>query len=219
MAGRSKGQRRRNPLFKFDQPYLEQHGCIAGVDEAGRGPLAGPVVAAAIILPADWYHPALKDSKQLTAEVREELYAILQTLAVAIGVAAVEHDEIDRINIRQASFVAMRLAMQRLTVTPRYVLVDGFSVPGCTLPHRGIIKGDDKSAHIAAASVIAKVTRDAIMREWDKQYPHFGFSRHKGYGTPEHLNALEKHGPSPIHRRSFAPVRACRSSEVVLIRE
>jgi ribonuclease HII len=201
--------RRTFQLFKFDQPYLKNHGCIAGVDEAGCGPLAGPVVAAAVILSPDTRFPHLNDSKQLSSEQRDTLFALIQGAAVAFGVGIVEPEEIDRINIRQATFAAMRLALSRLGVEPRHVLVDGYRIPKGPSQQTAIIEGDAKSAHIAAASILAKVTRDAMMVAWDEQYPGYGFRNHKGYGTPEHLEALRRLGPTPIHRRSYAPVRDC----------
>jgi ribonuclease HII len=194
-------------LFPFDRPYLARHGLIAGVDEAGRGPLAGPVVAAAVILPNRCELPNLNDSKKLSPAQREALYPLIRRQALAIGVGIVEAAEIDRINIRQASFAAMRQALGGLNVMPAHVLVDGYPIPEGPASQTGIIGGDGKSAHIAAASIIAKVTRDALMLELDRQFPAYGFSRHKGYGTPEHLDALKRHGPCPFHRRSFSPVR------------
>ncbi len=197
-------------LFKFDYPFLQQYGFIAGVDEAGRGPLAGPVVAAAVILPESCKLPHLNDSKLLSAAQREVLYALVQRAALAIGVGMVEPVDIDRINIRQASFAAMRLALNQLVIQPLHVLVDGFCIPRGPASQTGIIDGDAKSAHIAAASIIAKVTRDRIMETWDLQFPVYGFKNHKGYGTPEHLAALIRFGPSPIHRLTYAPVRAVK---------
>jgi len=205
---RRRTHRRTYRLFKFDQSYLQEHGCIAGVDEVGCGPLAGPVVAAAVILPDPCKIPLLNDSKQLSSEKREAIYALIQRFALAIGVGVIESDEIDRVNIRQAGFAAMRLALRSLVVEPRHVLVDGFRIPRGPILQTAIIEGDAKSAHIAAASIIAKVTRDAIMVTWDRRFPDYGFRNHKGYGTPEHLAALKRFGPTPIHRRSFAPVRA-----------
>jgi ribonuclease HII len=207
-----RNRRNSSLLFKFDQPYLRKHGCIAGVDEAGCGPLAGPVVAAAVILPAHCKIPFLNDSKQLSSDQRQVLYEQIQRLAVDIGVGIIESAEIDRINIRQASFAAMRQALGRLEVNPKYVLVDGYRIPCGPALQTAIIKGDARSAHIAAASIIAKVTRDAIMAAWDLRYPAYGFRHHKGYGTPEHLVALNRFGPTPIHRRSYAPVQACLSN-------
>ncbi len=212
-------KRRSSRLFQFDKSYLAQYGVLAGVDEAGCGPLAGPVVAAAVILPASWRHPKLADSKLISADVRRSIFKILEKCALAIGVGIVEADEIDRINIRRAGFAAMRLAISRLATTPVHALIDGFRIPDCEMPHTPIVQGDNKSAHIAAASIIAKVTRDAIMEQWDDEYPVYGFRRHKGYGTKEHLAALLRHGPSPIHRKSFAPVLASSLSEPVLTSE
>ncbi|MFA5974551.1 MAG: ribonuclease HII [Elusimicrobiota bacterium] len=207
------GKRRRSRrsvswlLFKFDRPYLQRYGLIAGVDEAGRGPLAGPVVAAAVILPPNSRIPYLNDSKQLTAEKRLTLYQQIHQSAQAIGVGIVEHDEIDRLNIYHASFAAMRQALDRLTVRPRHVLVDGYRIPRGPESQTGVIGGDAKSACIAAASIIAKVTRDRLMKALDRHYPGYGFKQHKGYGTPAHLDSLRALGPCPIHRRTFAPVR------------
>jgi ribonuclease HII len=206
-VARRRSNRRTSKLFKFDIPYLERYHLIAGVDEAGRGPLAGPVVAAAVILPTACRIPALNDSKQLSAAQRNAVYGVIQRVALAIGVGVVEAGEIDRVNIRQASFAAMRLALQRLIVKPAHILVDGFRIPHGPSSQTGITAGDTKSAHIAAASIIAKVTRDALMVWWDARFPAYGFVHHKGYGTPEHLIALERFGPSPIHRQTYAPVR------------
>jgi len=198
----------RSRLFRFDQSFLRQYACLAGVDEVGCGPLAGPVVAAAVILPEVCELPGLNDSKKLSAPRRETLAVLIRRAALAIGVGIVEADEIDRINIRQASFAAMRQALRELKIVPAHVLVDGFSIPRGPSSQAGIVGGDGKSAHIAAASIIAKVTRDAMMVAWDRQFPVYGFKRHKGYGTPEHLSALKRFGPSPIHRLSYSPVRA-----------
>jgi ribonuclease HII len=189
------------------------------VDEAGRGPLAGPVVAAAVILPASAKLPTLNDSKQLSAVQRNFVYRLIQRSALAIGVGVVEAAEIDRINIRQASFAAMRLALDRLVLRPVHILVDGFSIPQGPDSQTGIVDGDQKSAHIAAASIVAKVTRDALMEWWDARLPAYRFKKHKGYGTAEHLFALRRYGPSPIHRRSFAPVRVLLEPTAQLSRE
>lgn len=194
-------------LRKFDHPFREKAGLLAGVDEAGRGPLAGPVVAAAVILPADFRLPSLNDSKQLSELQRIVLYRLIQRQALAVGVGIVSHEEIDEINIRQASFVAMRRALAHLIFQPRHVLVDGFQIPNLVYAQTAVIGGDGRSASIAAASVVAKVTRDSLMHWMDRCYPNYGFAQHKGYGTPDHLEALEKQGPCAIHRRSFAPVR------------
>jgi ribonuclease HII len=179
---------------------------IAGVDEAGRGPLAGSVVAAAVMLPPDIPElPGVFDSKQLTGQMREELFDALYALpGIRISVAKASVEEIDRLNILRATHLAMRRAVAGLKEA-EYVLVDGLPVQ-FELPSRNIVKGDAKSASIAAASIIAKVTRDREMLEADEIYPQYGFARHKGYGTAEHLAALKEFGPSPIHRKSFRPV-------------
>lgn len=181
---------------------------IAGIDEAGRGPLAGPVVAAAVVLPEDFHHEVLNDSKQLSAAVRDRLYAELtaEGNGVAWSVALVESEEIDRINILRATHQAMRRAVAALALVPEHVLIDGLPVRPFPIPQTALVKGDALSLSIAAASVIAKVTRDRIMVEMDTVYPGYHFSQHKGYGTAEHLAKLRLHGPCPIHRRSFMPV-------------
>jgi len=214
-----RSNRQTSQLFQFDRFYLERYSVIAGVDEVGRGPLAGPVVAAAVILPDRAKLPRLNDSKQLSAAQRDSVYKLIQRVALAIGVGIVEAAEIDRINIRQASFSAMRLAWSCLIVKPEHVLVDGFCIPRGPESQTGIVAGDQKSAHIAAASIVAKVTRDALMQWWDARLPAYGFRNHKGYGTPEHLSALRRYGPSPIHRRSFAPVRLAFESAALISRE
>lgn len=180
---------------------------IAGLDEAGRGALAGPVVAASVVLPEKFRHRRLNDSKQLLPERRQEIYQELiadERISWAIGV--VDAREIDRINILRATHEAMRIAIAALTATPAHVLIDGLPVFPFPLPQTAIIDGDCYSLSIAAASVIAKVTRDAIMREVCARYPEYCFSQHKGYGTELHLTKLHEHGPCPIHRRSFEPV-------------
>jgi len=179
---------------------------IAGVDEAGRGPLAGPVCAAAVILPVGCELAGVRDSKRLSPTRREELEPVIRSVAIAVGVGLVDVDVIDRINIYQASLKAMRLALADLAVEPEHVLVDGEVGPRSPFPETPIIGGDDSCLSIAAASIIAKVTRDRIMVEMDGRYPGYGFARHKGYGTPQHLAALGRLGPCPIHRRSFAGI-------------
>ncbi len=176
---------------------------VAGVDEAGRGPLAGPVVAAAVILPAGFVVPGLNDSKQIPEETREELYETIVRAAVAWGVGFAGPGLIERINILEATYAAMRRAVARLSVRPDYVLVDGFRVPGLAAPHRGIIRGDALCGSIAAASIVAKVTRDRVMRRVARRYPGYGFERNKGYATREHWEALGRYGPCPAHRPSF----------------
>jgi ribonuclease HII len=181
------------------------HNRIAGVDEAGRGPLAGPVVVAAVILPLKFRHSVLTDSKKLTEKQRESIYTEI-TLRddVFWSVISIEPSEIDRLNILRATHEGMRRATMQLV--PDHTLIDGLPVRPFPFPQTALIKGDSLSFSIAAASVIAKVTRDRIMYEWHEQHPIYDFQRHKGYPTPQHLAILRTHGPSPIHRRSFAPV-------------
>ncbi|MCY8378082.1 ribonuclease HII [Bacillus haynesii] len=180
---------------------------IAGIDEAGRGPLAGPVVAAAVILKEDCEILGLTDSKKLSKQKREDYYSYIMEEAAAVGVGIADAHEIDELNIYEASKAAMLKAIQALDVAPDYLLIDAMSLAVDT-EQSSIIKGDAKSASIAAGACIAKVTRDRLMDEYAEKYPLYGFEKHKGYGTKEHLNALAKYGPSPIHRRSFAPVKA-----------
>ncbi len=182
---------------------------IAGVDEAGRGPLAGPVCAAAVILPVDVELPGVTDSKALTHEAREALVPKIEARAVSIGVRLIDHEQIDRINIFQAAMLGMREAIAQLDPVPEHVLVDGNFAPGSRYPETAIVKGDALSLSIAAASIIAKVTRDRIMVRYDAEYPAYGFAQHKGYATPQHLAALREHGPCPIHRRSYSVVAEC----------
>jgi ribonuclease HII len=181
---------------------------VAGIDEAGRGPLAGPVVAAAVILPPGFHHDSLNDSKQLSARSRETLFAeITANRAIDWAFAIVESDEIDRLNVLRATHEAMRRAVANLTPPPHHVLIDGLPVNPFPIPQTALVGGDGLSFSIAAASIIAKVTRDRLMVEMDARYPEYDFARHKGYGTPQHLAALKQHGPCPIHRRTFLPVR------------
>jgi ribonuclease HII len=181
---------------------------IAGIDEAGRGPLAGPVLAAAVILPDGFSHPVLRDSKQLTARQRDRLYEELTTRTdIRWALAAAEPEEIDRINILRATHQAMRRAFLALSPAPSHALIDGLPVPDFPGPHTALVRGDQKSFSIAAASILAKVARDRLMQEMDGIYPGYEFSRHKGYGTALHLERLRVHGPSPIHRHSFLPVQ------------
>jgi len=180
---------------------------VAGVDEAGRGPLAGPVVSAAVILPQGLLLSGLDDSKKLTPQKREELFDLIYQGAVSVGIGMADEDEIDRAGILEATFKAMKKAIAALAVVPDHILVDGMEIPGENVLQTGIVKGDGRSLSIAAASVVAKVTRDRMMIEYDKLFPVYGFARHKGYGTREHIRALEKYGPCRIHRRSFRGVR------------
>lgn len=195
-------------LFVFERE-LRAKGfrLIAGVDEAGRGPLAGPVTAAAVILPEDVHLPGLNDSKLIPARKRAALAERICVLALAWAVGTASVTEIDSINIRQASFLAMRRALDGLPVKPDHIIVDGSAIPGFHLPQTGVIRGDAQIAAVAAASVLAKVVRDKMMEELDVMFPAYGFCRNKGYPTPEHLEALRKFGPTPFHRRSFAPVK------------
>ena len=180
---------------------------IAGIDEAGRGPLAGPVVAAAVILPHGFRHALIDDSKKLTPEQRDEVYAALTARTdVCWAVAVVEHGEIDRVNILRASHEAMRRAVQALATLPEHALIDGLPVRPFPIPHTAIVKGDGQCKSIAAASILAKVTRDRIMILIDAEYPSYGFAQHKGYGTELHIQRLKAHGPCPIHRKTFLPV-------------
>ena len=176
---------------------------ICGVDEAGRGPLAGPVCAAAVILPKGLVIPGLNDSKKLSDKRRRELFPIIQQEAVSFGIAFASQEEIDEINILQATFLAMRRAMEQLNPQPEFALIDGNRETDFGVPCKTVIKGDSLSANIAAASVLAKVTRDNRMMEAAEKYPGYGFEIHKGYGTKAHYAALERLGPCPIHRRSF----------------
>lgn len=179
---------------------------VAGLDEAGRGCLFGPVFAAAVILNDARPIRGLNDSKQLLPERRAILAERIRERATAFSIACVAADEIDRINIYQASRLAMKLALEALAPQPEYLLIDALYVDS-PLPQRGLIQGDERSFSIAAASILAKTARDASMSDWHERYPAFGFMRHKGYGTPEHLRALSEHGPTPHHRMTFAPVR------------
>ena len=176
---------------------------IAGVDEAGRGPLAGPVVAAAVMFPCDWTHPDIKDSKQLTAQKREYLFGIIDQEALAWSWAEVDHAEIDNINILQASLKAMHGAVELLSLPPDYLLIDGIYPITSHIPQTPLVKGDQRSLSTAAASIMAKVIRDSIMLQYHELYPEYNFAKNKGYGTREHLQALAYYGASPIHRRSF----------------
>ncbi len=176
---------------------------ICGVDEAGRGPLAGPVCAAAVILPGHLEIPGLNDSKKLTDKKRRELFPIIQEKALAYGIGFASQEEIDEINILQATFLAMERALGALAIRPGLVLIDGNQEKDFGLPVKTVVKGDSLSANIAAASVLAKVSRDDVMLEFARQYPEYGFDIHKGYGTKAHYAALTQYGPCPIHRRSF----------------
>jgi ribonuclease HII len=179
---------------------------VAGVDEAGRGPLAGPVVAAAVVLEPGARIAGVDDSKRLPPEERRRLFDVIRARAVGVAVAVVDHVTIDRINILRATRLAMGQALAALDVEPELVLTDVVAVPDLRCPQRNLVDGDRRSASVAAASIIAKVTRDRIMEEADREFPVYGFGRHKGYATPEHREALERHGPCALHRRTFAGI-------------
>lgn len=185
---------------------------IAGVDEAGRGPLAGEVYAAAVILPASYDLPGLNDSKKLSAGRREQLFELIREQAVSYTIVGVAAAEIDRINIFQATLVAMKKAVTTLATQPDFVYVDGTHCPSWSYASEALVKGDSRLDCIAAASVLAKVARDRVMADLDQQYPGYGFARHKGYPTKAHMAALEQLGPCPQHRRSYAPVARCMAA-------
>lgn len=185
----------------------EGHEHLFGIDEVGRGPLAGPVVACAVCLPADFYLPGLNDSKKLPASVREGFYDVIRRDALAVGIGIVSAERIDEINILEATREAMRLAIQDAAIEPDVCLIDAVQLPDLPCKQLPIIGGDGKSVSIAAASVVAKVTRDRLMAEYAVQYPQYGFDKNAGYGTAEHLAALQRYGPSPIHRRTFTGVK------------
>lgn len=190
-------------MRSFEKKYESQYTMICGIDEAGRGPLAGPVVAGACILPKDVQILYLNDSKKLSAKKRESLYDEICEKAVAFGVGIVPQERIDEINILQATYEAMQQAVAKLSVTPDLLLVDAVTVPRMPMKQVGIIKGDAKSVSIAAASILAKVTRDRMMEQLDEVYPEYGFAQNKGYGSAAHIQAIKEYGPCPIHRTTF----------------
>jgi ribonuclease HII len=196
-------ERARTEKMKIYEHKYEDFGYICGIDEVGRGPLAGPVVACAVILPKDEEILYLNDSKKLTAKKREELYEVIMEKAVAVGLGSVGPERIDEINILQATYEAMREAIGKLAVCPDILLNDAVTIPKVNIPQVPIIHGDASSVSIAAASIVAKVTRDRLMVEYDKQMPEYGFAANKGYGSQAHIDALKKYGPTPIHRRTF----------------
>ena len=198
-----KKERERTEQMKIYEHKYEDLGWICGIDEVGRGPLAGPVVAGAVILPPDCRILYLNDSKQLTAKKRDELYDVIMREAVAVGIGYASPARIDEINILQATYEAMREAISKLSVKPDVLLNDAVKIPQVDIRQVPIIKGDAKSVSIAAASIVAKVTRDRLMEEYDKVLPGYGFASNKGYGSAEHIAALKEIGPSPIHRQSF----------------
>lgn len=210
---RTKQLKREEERARFEQmlTYEEafrQQGCelIAGVDEAGRGPLAGPVSIGACILPADCFIEKLNDSKKLSEKQRDILYDQIIEKAIAWKVVFVSEEDIDRKNIYQATVDGMYQAVAELAVCPDAVLIDAVPLAKLSVPNQSLIKGDQKSASIAAASILAKVSRDRLMEEYDRKYPGYGFARHKGYGTTEHVSAIREHGPCPIHRKTFEPI-------------
>lgn len=186
--------------------YKEGVTLVAGVDEVGRGPLIGPVVACACILPVNFYHKDIKDSKKLSEKKREEMYKIIKENALAIGLGIVSEKVIDEINIYEATKIAMKEAIKNLNITPEHILIDAMKLE-LNIPSTSIIKGDAKSESIAAASIIAKVTRDHMLDEMDKEYPMYDLKHNKGYGTKKHLEALQTYGPCKYHRVSYSPVR------------
>ncbi|NTV50860.1 MAG: ribonuclease HII [Geobacteraceae bacterium] len=202
--------------LKFEKvAYSSGFTCVAGIDEAGRGPLAGPVMAAAVILPVGLKINGVDDSKKLTPDKREKLFDVIMAQALSVGVGVMTPADIDRINILQATRCAMLAAVQQLSQQPDYLLIDGISTIDSTIAQKTIKKGDSLSLSIAAASIIAKVTRDRLMIEMDAEYPGYGFSGHKGYGSAAHMEAIRKFGPSPIHRLTFGGVKeyvGCTSS-------
>lgn len=201
-------RRRRVPGPDLFELAARSGGRVCGIDEAGRGPLAGPVVAAAVILDHDRPIRGLRDSKQLTAARREQLAERIRVRAVAWAVAEASVEEIDSLNILQAALLAMVRAVTRLTVAPDYALVDGNQLPRLPIPGRAIVAGDALEPAISAASILAKTARDALMRDFDREHPGYGFAQHMGYATAEHLDRLQRLGPCVLHRRSFAPVRS-----------
>lgn len=196
-------EKERTEQMKGYEKQYGSRGYVCGIDEVGRGPLAGPVVAGAVILPKDCQILYLNDSKKLTAKKREELYDVIMKEAVAVGIGYASPARIDEINILQATYEAMREAISKLPIQPDVLLNDAVKIPGVNIYQVPIIKGDAKSVSIAAASIVAKVTRDRLMEEYDAHIPEYGFASNKGYGSAQHIEALKKYGPSPIHRRSF----------------
>ena len=205
---READQLRLQRMWTFEREYREKgYSFIAGIDEVGRGPLAGPVVAAAVILPSDFDAKGINDSKKLTEDERIRLRVRIEEHALSIGVGLVDVDYIDQHNILQATFEAMRIAISQLNPLPDIILVDAVKIPHLDIPQRNIIRGDELSHSIAAASIVAKTARDEWMRNISFTYPQYGFDQHVGYGTPEHLRAIREYGPTPIHRQSFSPFK------------
>ncbi len=207
-----------NMLYESERLKQTYARYVAGVDEAGRGPMAGPVVAAAVILPLEPKIPSLNDSKKLSPKSRERLLNLICETSISFGIGIRSSQYIDRFGIGPATFSPMRLALKMLVLkgyTPELVIVDGYPIPNLELEQEALIRGDNQVASVASASIIAKVTRDRIMEQFDKLYPGYGFSHHKGYCTRHHMTCLEKKGPCPIHRRSFSPVRSLIKESIV----
>lgn len=201
-------------MQKFEKElFANDYQLIGGVDEAGRGPLAGPVAAAVVILPQEIFIPGLNDSKKLSEKKREELFSVIQEQAIDLGVGIINSTRIDEINILNANYEAMQEAIADLEKTPDYLLVDGEEIPEIDIEQEKVVDGDARSISIAAASIIAKVTRDRMLVEYAKEYPEYGFAGHKGYGTAEHIAALKEHGPCEIHRYSFSKVKEAALGE------
>lgn len=192
------------PLQNEKELWSLDYRAIAGIDEAGRGPLAGPVVAACVIMPMDMEIDGIYDSKKLSPKRREAMYDIIYDTALSIGVGWIDHEDIDEINILNATYSAMEMAIKACDIKPDYLLIDAVKLPNIHIPQRSIVKGDNQSQSIAAASIVAKVTRDREMEKWHDIYPEYGFNRHKGYGTKQHIEAIKEHGLCPIHRKSFS---------------
>lgn len=203
LAAYEKEQERLEHMLEFERKYGDEFHCICGIDEAGRGPFAGPVVAGAVILPVGLKIEGLNDSKQVSAKRREELFEEIQEKAVSYAVGMSSPERIDEINILQATYEAMRKAIASLSVPPDLLLNDAVTIPEVPLKQVAIVKGDGRSLSIAAASIMAKVTRDRMMKEYAQIYPEYSFEKNKGYGSAEHREALKKYGPCPIHRRTF----------------
>jgi len=203
-------------LLYFERSAHQGGACrVAGLDEVGRGPLAGPVVAAAVVFPEGLLIPGVTDSKQLTEGQREQFYTLIIDAAVAYGIGIVDERTIDKVNIREASIIAMERALEAITPAPDHLLIDGnFILPRVSIPQKAIIKGDCRSHSIAAASILAKVTRDRLMRDLHERFPRYNFQKHKGYCTAEHLALLKQHGPCEAHRKSFQPVAGMRQERV-----
>lgn len=202
---KEKEEQRLNMLKQYENDLRNKgYKYICGIDEAGRGPLAGPVVVASVIMPANSIIEGVNDSKKVSEKKREKLYDLILEEAISYGVGIIGQDEIDEINILNATKKGLTMSLQELTQKPELIIVDALThIDTLGIPYESIIKGDAKCYSISAASIIAKVTRDRIMREWDKVYPQYGFAQHKGYGTSAHINAIKEFGPCPLHRRSF----------------